>query len=80
MPMTTIQMLALGALAVVGFFTYVLPNIPHSFTIPLPNLPKKASSKLDSIEHVINLRDSSDDKKLVDACNALLQALIQVGK
>jgi len=77
--MTNIQWIAVAALVVVGFFTYVLPNIPAGVVPKLPG-SKPPPSKLDTIAHVINLRDSSEDKKLVDACNALLQALIQVGK
>ncbi len=75
-------MLALGMLGVVAVFQYVLPNL-GSIKAGLPSFAKPAGDKprtLTSIEHVIAIRDSTEDKKITDACNALLQALIQVGK
>ncbi len=78
--MSTPQILALLALAAVTVFTYVLPNLqPGLLKSLVPHGGKKVST-LTSIESVLAIRDSTEDKKLIDACNSVLQALIQVGK
>lgn len=82
--MTTAQLLALGLLGAVTLFSYVLPNLPKGL-VKWPSVgpaaPQPPSlSSLKSIEHVILIRDSFADKRVADACNALLQALIQVSK
>jgi hypothetical protein len=69
--MTTTQMLALAAVAVAAAFTY----LPLS-AIRLPGRSKPPVLK--QIEAVVAVRESYTDATIVAACNALLQALLQV--
>jgi len=72
---TAFQMLAVGSLAAVAFFTYVLPNIPAYTSAAV-------GSRLDTlsaVRNIVAIRDSTQDKKVADACNELLQAILQVG-
>lgn len=80
--LSTPQTLALLALAGVTLFTYVLPHIPAGFVASAihGSGEKKKVDTLSSIEDVLAIRDSTEDKALIDACNAVLQALIQVRK
>ena len=69
--MTTIQILALAAVLAAVVLTY----------LPLSSLrlPGKAKpSTLRQIESIVAVRESNADAAIISACNALLQAMLQV--
>jgi hypothetical protein len=66
--MTTFQIVSLVVLAGVAVWTYA-PRIS------LPSLGKPSSLK--QIQQVLAIRDSSKSPAVVEACNALLQALLK---
>jgi hypothetical protein len=71
--MTTMQMLSLAAVLVAVALTY----LPMT-ALKLPTFHK--SSVLKQIESVVAVREAYTDETIVNACNALLQALLQVKK
>lgn len=71
--MTTIQILAIAAVLAVVILTY-LPL--HA--IKLPVSVKAKPSVLQQIESVVAVREAYTEPAIVNACNALLQALLQV--
>ena len=69
--MTTVQILALAAVLAAVVLTY----------LPLSSLrlPGKAKpSKLQQIESIVAVRESNAEPAIISACNALLQAMLQV--
>lgn len=65
--MTTFQIIALSVLGLVALAQFVLPSI---------KLPAKKPSTMKHIEAVVAIKDSSTNPKVVEACSALLQALL----
>jgi hypothetical protein len=71
--MTTVQILALVAVAVAVVLTYLPLN-----SIKLPVSNKSKPSILKQIESIVSVKEASTDAAVVNACNALLQALLKV--
>jgi hypothetical protein len=71
--MTTVQILALVAVMVALALTY-LPL--HALKIPVNN--KSKPSILKQIESIVAVKEANGDAAVINACNALLQALLQV--
>jgi hypothetical protein len=71
--MTTVQILALVAVLAAVVLTY----LPIS-SIKLPVNNKSKPSILKQIESIVAVKDASADAAVISACNALLQALLQV--
>jgi hypothetical protein len=71
--MTTVQILALVAVAVAVVLTYLPLN---SIKLPVSNNSKP--SILKQIESIVAVKEASTDAAVVSACNALLQALLKV--
>ena len=69
--MTNVQILALVAVLVAVALTY-LPL--HALRLPTKSKP----STLQQIESVVAVRESNADPVIISACNALLQAMLQV--
>jgi glutamate racemase len=70
--MTTVQALALVAVLVAVALTY----LPHGLKIPVSN--KSKPSILKQIEAIVEVKEANSDAAVISACNALLQALLQV--
>lgn len=69
--MTTVQILSLAAVLAAVVFTYLPLNALR--------LPSKAKpSTLKQIESVVAVREANADPAIISACNALLQAMLQV--
>lgn len=71
--MTPVQILALVAVVVAVVLTY----LPIS-SIKLPVSNKSKPTILKQIESIVAVRESNTDGAVISACNALLQALLQV--
>lgn len=71
--MTPVQILALVAVMAVVALTY-LPL--HALRLPAIN--KAKPSVLKQVESIVAVRESNTDAAIINACNALLQALLQV--
>ena len=71
--MTTAQILSLAAVLAAVLFTYIPFN-----ALRLPVISKAKPSTLKQIESVVAVRESSTDPVIISACNALLQAMLQV--
>ena len=71
--MTTVQILALAAVAIAAVLTY----LPLS-AIKLPVSNKSQPSILKQIESIVSVKEASTDAAVINACNALLQALLKV--
>jgi hypothetical protein len=69
--MTTVQILALVAVLVAVVLTY-LPL--HALKLPVSSKP----SILKQIEAIVEVKEANADAAVISACNALLQALLQV--
>jgi len=69
--MTTVQILALVAVLVAVVLTY-LPL--HALKLP----SKAKPSILQQIEAIVEVKEANADAAVITACNALLQALLQV--
>jgi len=72
-----VQILALIAVVVAVLLTYVPLH-----AIRLPSTPKPAAKPnvMQQIESIVAVREAHTDKVIVNACNALLQAMLQVTK
>ena len=69
--MTAVQILALAAVLAAVAFTY----LPLSAL----RLPTKAKpSTLQQIESIVAVRENNTEPAIISACNALLQAMLQV--
>jgi hypothetical protein len=71
--MTPVQILALVAVAVAAALTY----LPIA-AIKLPVNNKNKPTILKQIESIVAVRESNTDGAVINACNALLSALLQV--
>jgi hypothetical protein len=71
--MTTVQILALVAVVVAVVLTY-LPL--HALRLPVTSKSKPSIMK--QIESIVAVKEASADAAVISACNALLQALLQV--
>ena len=71
--MTTVQILALAAVAAAVVLTY----LPLS-AIKLPVSNKSKPSIMKQIESIVAVKEANADPAIVSACNALLQAMLQV--
>jgi hypothetical protein len=69
--MTTVQILSLAAVLAAVVFTYLPLN-----ALRLPG--KTKPSTLKQIESVVAVREANADPAIISACNALLQAMLQV--
>lgn len=76
--MTPLQIIALVAIAVIGLATYVFPLVKPWIdkAASLPNHPKNSS--MDQVQAVLAIRDSTEDKAVISACNSLLHVLLKV--
>jgi hypothetical protein len=76
--MTTVQILALVAVVVAVLLTYV-PL--HAIRMPaVAPKPEAKPNVMQQIESIVAVREAHTDKVIVNACNALLQAMLQVTK
>jgi hypothetical protein len=71
--MTTVQILSLAAVLAAVVFTYLPLN-----ALRLPVSSKAKPSTLKQIESVVAVREANADPAIISACNALLQAMLQV--
>jgi len=71
-----VQILALVAVVIAVLLTYV-PL--HAIRMPVVT-PEAKPSVMRQIESIVAVREAHTDKVIVSACNALLQAMLQVGK
>lgn len=71
--MTTVQILALAAVLVAVALTY-LPL--HALRLPVTT--KAKPSVMQQVEAIVAVREAYTEPVIVNACNALLQALLQV--
>lgn len=71
--MTTVQILALVAVVAAVVLTY-LPL--HAVKLPVSNKSKPSIMK--QIESIVAVKEANGDASVINACNALLQALLQV--
>lgn len=71
--MTTVQILALVAVLAAVILTY-LPL--HAIKLPVSG--KAKPSIMQQIESIVAVKEASTDPAIVSACNALLQAMLQV--
>ena len=71
--MTTVQILALAAVAAAVVLAYLPLN-----AIKLPVSNKSKPSIMKQIESIVAVKEASTDPAIVSACNALLQAMLQV--
>jgi hypothetical protein len=71
--MTTVQILALVAVLVAVVLTY-FPL--HALKLPVSS--KSKPSILQQIEAIVEVKEANADAAVISACNALLQALLQV--
>jgi hypothetical protein len=71
--MTTVQILSLAAVLAAVLFTYIPLN-----ALKLPVSTKSKPSILKQIESIVAVKEASTDAAVINACNALLQALLQV--
>jgi hypothetical protein len=71
--MTTVQILALVAVAVAAALTYIPLN-----ALKLPVSNKSKPSIMQQIESIVAVKEASADAAVINACNALLQALLKV--
>lgn len=77
--MTPLQIAAVIGLVVVGGGTYVVPLVkPWLAKIRGETSSQPRPSSMQQVEAVLSIRDSSSDKEVVSACNALLHALLKV--
>lgn len=77
--MTPLQIAAVIGLVVVGGGTYVVPLVkPWLAKIRGEASSQPRPSSMQQVEAVLSIRDSSSDKEVVSACNALLHALLKV--
>lgn len=76
--MSYVQILALAAVVVAMLLTYV-PL--HAIRMPaITPKPAAVPNVLQQIESIVAVREAHTDKTIVNACNALLQAMLQVSK
>lgn len=75
--MSYVQILALIAVLVAVLLTYV-PL--HAIRLPSTPKPEATPSVMRQIESIVAVREAHTDKVIVSACNALLQAMLQVSK
>ena len=71
--MTTVQILSLAAVLAAVVFTY----LPLS-ALRLPVSSKAKLSIMKQIESIVAVKEASTDPVVISACNALLQAMLQV--
>jgi hypothetical protein len=71
--MTTVQILSLVAVLAAVLFMYIPLN-----ALRLPVSSKAKPSTLKQIESVVAVREANADPAIISACNALLQAMLQV--
>jgi hypothetical protein len=73
------QIAAVAAIAAIGFWTYALPLVKpwlEKARASAGTQPKNSS--MQQVESVLAIRDSSQDKDIIAACNALLHTLLKV--
>ena len=74
--MSYVQILALVAVVVAVLLTYVplhAIRMPVTTAVATPSVMRQ-------IESIVAVREAHTDKVIVSACNALLQAMLQVSK
>jgi hypothetical protein len=71
--MTTVQILSLAAVLAAVVLTY----IPFH-ALRLPVISKAKPTILKQIEAIVEVKEANADAAVISACNALLQALLQV--
>jgi hypothetical protein len=71
--MTTVQILSLAAVLAAVVFTYLPLN-----ALRLPVSSKAKPSIMKQIESIVAVKEASTDPVVISACNALLQAMLQV--